>query len=54
MNDWTKLVTSDPEAALTEQLRIRVEFQASMSKGLIVGGFQKDENDPRYLLFENE
>jgi predicted GNAT superfamily acetyltransferase len=54
MNDWTKLVTSDPEAALTEQLRIRVEFQASMNKGLIVRGFQKDENHPRYLLFENE
>jgi predicted GNAT superfamily acetyltransferase len=53
MNDWAGLVTADPEAALAEQLRIRREFQEAMSKGLIVRGFQRDENHPRYLLFTN-
>ena len=54
MDDWAGLVTAYPEAALAEQLRIRGEFQTAMSKNLIVRGFQRDEDHPRYLLFTNE
>ncbi|MGH7782619.1 MAG: GNAT family N-acetyltransferase, partial [Candidatus Binatia bacterium] len=51
MNDWMSLVTSDPAAALAEQLRIRGEFQAAFAKGLIGRAFRRDGARPAYLLY---
>jgi predicted GNAT superfamily acetyltransferase len=49
--DWQKLVAEDPQTARAEQLRIRQEFQDAFSKGLVCGGFARDDAEPRYLLF---
>lgn len=51
MNDWQGLVSSDPAAALAEQLRIRGEFQASFASGLTGRGFRRADERPAYLLY---
>ena len=50
-NDWQNLVDSDPAAALEEQLRIRDEFNAAFTRGLIGQGFRRDNKRPAYLLY---
>ncbi len=49
--DWSALVTSDPEAALAEQKRLKAEFEAAFADGLLCEGFIRDKDDPRYLFF---
>ena len=49
--DWDLLVTSDPEAALAEQLRIREEFEAAFAAGLVGRGFKRDPSRPAYRLY---
>jgi predicted GNAT superfamily acetyltransferase len=51
MNDWARLVTADPAAALAEQLRIRGEFQEAFTSGFVARGFHRDDERPAYLLF---
>lgn len=51
-NDWLALVQTDTKGALGEQLRIRAEFQKAFDRGLVAGGFVRDDIRPRYLLFE--
>ncbi len=51
MNDWLGLVGSSPEKALTEQTRIRGEFDAAFRNGLIVRAFRRDDCRPAFLLF---
>jgi len=53
MNDWMGLVEADPQGALAEQLRIRVEFQAAIDDGLVGRGFKRDDERPAYLLYKN-
>ncbi len=50
--DWGELAKHDREAARSEQMRIRDEFQRAFSEGLICAGFARDSERPRYLLFE--
>ncbi len=50
MPDWAGLVERNPEAALTEQIRIRGEFQAAFADGLVGRGFERDAENPSYLL----
>jgi len=50
--DWAELLAADVEAALVEQERLKKEFGTAIEKGLIAGGFIRDANEPRYLLFE--
>jgi len=52
MNDWMRLLTSDPKAALAEQLRIRGEFHAAFAKGLIGRGFRREAEHSAYLLYK--
>lgn len=54
MNDWGKLVDSDPAAAAAEQLRIRGEFETAFAGGLIGRGFKRDDQRPAYLLYRQE
>jgi predicted GNAT superfamily acetyltransferase len=49
--DWSMLVRTDAEKALSEQLRIRGEFQSAFAEKLIGRGFVRDEVAPRYLLY---
>ena len=51
VNDWNSLVESDPQAGLDLQLRVREQFEAAIAKGLYAGGFVRDEEHPRYLLY---
>jgi predicted GNAT superfamily acetyltransferase len=48
--NWSELVKT-PEKALSEQVRVRGEFQAAFADGLVGRGFVRDESKPRYLLY---
>ena len=50
MPDWLGMVAEDPEAALSEQIRIRDEFQAAFADGFVGRGFERDAERPLYLL----
>ncbi|MEZ5344355.1 MAG: GNAT family N-acetyltransferase [Pyrinomonadaceae bacterium] len=51
-NNWGELVKTDLKRAISEQNRVKAEFEDSFRNGLICRGFEKDENNPGYLLFE--
>src|SRR5205807_161217 len=51
MNDWSRLVESDPAAALTEQMRIRDAFEAAFAHGFVGREFRRDDERPAYLLY---
>lgn len=51
MNDWLGMVALDPEAAKTEQTRIRGEFETAFAQGLIGRGFYRNDTHPAYLLY---
>lgn len=50
-NDWFALVEKDAKEALEVQSRIRRDFESAFARGLVAGGFARDERHPRYLLF---
>lgn len=50
--DWYGLVKANPKGAVTEQVRIKYEFEDAFSNGLIAGGFERDAAAPKYLLYE--
>jgi predicted GNAT superfamily acetyltransferase len=54
IDDWAGLVTSDPHAALREQLRVRFEFETAFARKLVAKGFAKsrDGQPPAFRLFE--
>ena len=51
INDWQRIVASDPAGALAEQLRVRKEFEAAFARGLIGLAFRRDNERPAYLLY---
>src|SRR5215211_2374901 len=51
---WTALVKSDPQRALAEQARVREEFKNAFEQQLICAGFERGEQESRYLLFESD
>jgi len=53
-DQWSLLVESDVEAAHREQLRVRGEFLDAFGRGLVVGGFKRGGERPKYLLFEDQ
>jgi predicted GNAT superfamily acetyltransferase len=50
--DWSELVKT-PEAALAEQIRVRVEFQSAFAKGFVGRAFVRDDAEPYYVLYRN-
>lgn len=50
--NWTSLVGEDPARALAEQERLRTDFEAGFSRGLIARGFRRDDSRPKYLLYK--
>jgi len=50
-SQWNALVKSDPKRAVEEQSRVREEFKNAFARGLICAGFQRGEEQSRYLLF---
>jgi predicted GNAT superfamily acetyltransferase len=52
--NWTKLCSENSGQARQVQLRVRHEFQKAFASGLIVAGFERSVDQPRYLLYEKE
>jgi predicted GNAT superfamily acetyltransferase len=50
-SQWSTLVKSDPKRALAEQSRVREEFKNAFARGLVCAGFERGEEQSRYLLF---
>lgn len=53
LNNWNEMLQNDPQMAIAEQNRIRNEFENAFSKNLVCRGFIRDENEPRFLLFDS-
>lgn len=53
-NDWNDLVKDNPEKAVTEQQRVKDEFQKAFAENLICTGFSRDDEKPKYLLYVNK
>jgi predicted GNAT superfamily acetyltransferase len=51
-NDWNGLIVDNPAKAISEQLRVRKEFQSGFSKNLVCRGFERDETNPKFLLYD--
>lgn len=49
--DWSMLVNSDPAGAVSEQTRIKAEFESAFAADLVGRGFERDEQNPTYLLY---
>jgi predicted GNAT superfamily acetyltransferase len=52
--EWSALVKRDPKAAREEQSRVRGEFKQAFAQGLICAGFERGEEESKYLLFSKE
>jgi len=50
--EWNALVKRDVQRARDEQTRVREEFQRAFANGLICAGFERGEEQSRYVLFE--
>ena len=50
--EWTALVKQDPSRARDEQARVREEFKRAFAERLICAGFERGEEQSRYVLFE--
>lgn len=53
-NDWNNLVKTNPNKAIAEQNRIKKEFQKAFSENLIVKNFERNETNPKYLLYKKD
>lgn len=50
--EWNALVKQDAARARDEQARVRAEFKKALAQQLICAGFERGEQQSRYLLFE--
>ena len=50
---WSVLVKSEPQRAIAEQARVREEFKRAFGQGLVCAGFERGEEQSKYLLFES-
>ncbi|HZE69833.1 MAG TPA: GNAT family N-acetyltransferase [Pyrinomonadaceae bacterium] len=53
-SDWTSLVRNDVVKARKEQERVRTAFKEAFAAGLACAGFDRGENNPRYLLYDRD
>lgn len=51
-NDWNDWVKHNPAKAITEQQRAKNEFQKAFAENLVCGNFHRDDEKPKYLLYE--
>jgi predicted GNAT superfamily acetyltransferase len=52
--DWAAVVREDAERARAEQARVRAEFKQAFAQGLICAGFERGDEQSKYLLFEKK
>ena len=50
--DWSALVKRDVQQARDEQTRVRDEFHKAFAEKLICAGFERGQEQSRYILFE--
>jgi predicted GNAT superfamily acetyltransferase len=50
--DWNALLKRDVERARAEQTRVREDFHKAFGKKLICAGFERGQEQSRYVLFE--
>jgi hypothetical protein len=50
--DWNALVKRDVPRAREEQARVREEFRRAFADKLICAGFERGQEESRYVLFE--
>jgi predicted GNAT superfamily acetyltransferase len=50
--DWSALVKRDAAHARDEQARVREEFKRAFADRLVCAGFERGEEESRYVLFE--
>lgn len=51
-SEWTAFVKHDPQRARAEQARVRAEFKKAFDEQLVCAGFERGNEQSRYLLFE--
>jgi predicted GNAT superfamily acetyltransferase len=51
--DWNALVKRDVQRARDEQTRVREEFKRAFAEKLICAGFERGEEQSRYVLFSH-
>jgi predicted GNAT superfamily acetyltransferase len=52
--EWSALVRDDVNKARAEQIRVRTEFKKAFNEGLVCAGFERGEEQSKYLLFERD
>jgi predicted GNAT superfamily acetyltransferase len=52
--DYSALLKADPDAAKSEQLRVRDEFLALLEARLVCRRFERDGERPRYLFYREK
>lgn len=52
--DWPALVQTDAEAARRQLQRVRRQFQEAFAARLVCAGFERNNERPRYLLYEDK
>jgi predicted GNAT superfamily acetyltransferase len=50
--DWSAIVKRDPQRARDEQARVREEFQRAFAERLVCAGFERGEEESRYVFFQ--
>jgi len=50
--DWNNLVNINLQKAIAEQTRVKREFQTAFAEKLICRKFERDEQNPKYLLYK--
>ena len=50
--EWNSFVKQGPERARDEQARVRAEFKRAFEQRLICAGFERGDEQSRYLLFD--
>jgi len=52
--DWNNLVKTNLGKAIAEQTRVKREFQTAFAENLICKGFERNETNPKYLLYKEK
>jgi len=52
--DWNNLVKTNLQEAIAEQTRVKGEFQTAFAENLICKGFERNEINPKYLLYKEK
>lgn len=52
-NDWIGFLKSDMKQAILEQKRIKREFLEAFNDGLVCRGFDRDLENPKFLLYKD-